>query len=148
MNYLKSLLKDVKAHELFVTALLIIYILAGISTPEILANLIDTTIGTIVVVVAAVIVFCKLNSVLGVVFLVAIYELIKRSSKVSGKSAMQKYLPTENKKNKIFNAMNQFPVTLEEEVVRQMAPLSRNFDLSAPSYKPVLDDEVGGSKIE
>ena len=51
------------------------------------------------------------------------------------------------KKGKVLTAMNQFPVTLEEDVVRKMAPLSRNLNLSAPSYKPVLNDDVGGSKI-
>ena len=29
----------------------------------------------------------------------------------------------------------------------KMAPLVKNIDLSVPSYKPVLDDEVGGAPL-
>ena len=147
MNYLKLLLKEVKSHELVVGAILIIYILAGVPTPGFLADLVDTTIGTIVVIVLACLLFVSVHPVLGVIGLVAAYELLKRSGSATGKGALMKYLPTEHKKGKVLTAMNQFPVTLEEDVVRKMAPLSRNLNLSAPSYKPVLNDDVGGSKI-
>ena len=147
MNYLKLLLKEVKSHELVVGAILIIYILAGVPTPGFLADLIDTTIGTIVVIVLACSLFINVHPVLGVIGLIAAYELLKRSGSATGKDALMKYLPTEHKKGKVLTAMNQFPVTLEEEVVRKMAPLSRNLNLSPPSYKPVLNDDVGGSKI-
>lgn len=147
MNYLKVLLKEVKSHELIVGAILIIYILAGVPTPEFLADLTDTTIGTIVVIILACSLFVSVHPVLGVIGLVASYELLKRSGTATGKGALMKYLPSEHKKGKVLTAMNQFPFTLEEEVVRTMAPLSRNLNLSAPSYKPVLNDDVGGSKI-
>lgn len=147
MNYLKLLLKEVKSHELVVGAILIIYILAGVPTPGFLADLVDTTIGTIVVIVLACSLFINVHPVLGVIGLIAAYELLKRSSSATGNGALMKYLPTEHKKGQVLSAMNQFPVTLEEEVVRKMAPLSRNLNLSAPSYKPVLNDDVGGSKI-
>ena len=147
MNYLKLLLKEVKSHELVVGAILIIYILAGVSTPGFLADLVDTTIGSIVVIILACSLFVNVHPVLGVIGLIAAYELLKRSSSATGNGALIKYLPTEHKKGQVLSAMNQFPVTLEEEVVRKMAPLSRNLNLSAPSYKPVLNDDVGGSKI-
>lgn len=147
MNYLKLLLKQVKSHELVVGAVLIVYILAGVSTPDLLADFIDTTIGSIAVIVLSGSLFVNVHPVLGVIGLVAAYELLKRSGLTTGKGALLKYLPTEYKKGKVLTAMNQFPLTLEEEVVRTMAPLSRNLNLSQPSYKPVLNDDVGGSKI-
>jgi len=85
MNYLKLLLKEVKSHELVVGAILIIYILAGVPTPGFLADLVDTTIGTIVVIVLACSLFVSVHPVLGVIGLVAAYELLKRSGSATGK---------------------------------------------------------------
>ena len=36
--------------------------------------------------------------------------------------------------------MNQFPHTLEEDIVNTMLPMNRNIDLSSPEFKPVLED--------
>ena len=53
MEYLKSLMKAAKTHELLLGLVLIIYILTGVKTPGLLADAVDTTIGTIVVIVLA-----------------------------------------------------------------------------------------------
>ena len=40
-----------------------------------------------------------------------------------------------------FTAFNQFPYTLEQEVVAKMAPIVRSgSSLSSASYKPLLDN--------
>ena len=148
MKDLKSLFKVVKTHELVLSAVLIIYILTGIKTPNFLADALDTTIGTIVVIILACSLFVYVNPVLGVIGTVAAFELLKRSGENTGHTSMMKYLPSEFKKGKTLNAMNQFPVTLEEQVVRKMAPLSKDLNMSSPSYKPVLDDDIGGSQIQ
>ena len=36
--------------------------------------------------------------------------------------------------------MNQFPVTVEEEVIGRMLPSTNKRDLTPPEFKPVLDD--------
>ncbi len=36
--------------------------------------------------------------------------------------------------------MNQFPVTVEEEVISKMLPSTNQRDLTPPEFKPVLDD--------
>ena len=36
--------------------------------------------------------------------------------------------------------MNQFPGTLEEEIINTMLPMNRNIDLTESEYKPVLAD--------
>ena len=47
MKFLKSLLKN--KQELYLTLVLVIYILFNFKTPELLTNLIDTTIGKVVI---------------------------------------------------------------------------------------------------
>ena len=93
MNYLKLLLKEVKSHELVVGAILIIYILAGVPTPGFLADLVDTTIGILLLLFWLAHYF-NVHPVLGVIGLIAAYELLKRSSSATGNGALMKYLPT------------------------------------------------------
>jgi hypothetical protein len=85
-------------------------------------------------------VFSRTHPIIGVVGLFAAYELIRRSSHSSGSLAIERYLPTELKKSGHFSAFNQFPVTLEEEVVKQMAPLVETAGPSNLQYNPMSDD--------
>jgi hypothetical protein len=36
--------------------------------------------------------------------------------------------------------MNQFPITVEEEVISKMLPTTNIRDMTLPEFKPVLDD--------
>jgi hypothetical protein len=53
--------------------------------------------------------------------------------------ALNNFLPSEQSKVIDFSKYNDFPVTLEEEVVSQMAPMGN--DAAAPNmnYKPILE---------
>ena len=115
----------------------------GYSTPEPVAGLIDTIPGKIVVIVAALILFATVNPILGVLGLLVAYDLIRRSSISTGTHGLQRYAPSEEKKATQYTAYNQFPYTLEQEVVKKMAPLNRHDEFlgGAPAtYKPVLDN--------
>ena len=68
---------------------------------------------------------------------------MRRSSMTmsTGLGALQKYAPSEVKKMSQFTAYNQFPYTLEQEIVKQMAPIVRSGTSMTPaSYKPMLED--------
>ena len=67
---------------------------------------------------------------------------------VGGRTGLLKrFLPSELKKGKHFSAFNQFPVTLEEEMVDKMAPLVKHSGASNLDYKPVEDDSINSSSI-
>ena len=70
--------------------------------------------------------------------------MIQRSDEQSGRKAIDKYLPSQDKMNSALNAMNQFPPTLEEEVVATMAPITRDGPMGPPSYLPIIDN-IGDS---
>ena len=136
-KFLKSLMKD--KHHLVLTALLSVFILFDIKVPLVLADLVDNPIGKIVV---AVLSLCLLsvNALAGVVGLIAAYVLIQRSGDATGTIATQNYLPNEEKKSTHLSAMNQFPVTVEEEVISKMLPTTNVIDITLPEFKPVLAD--------
>lgn len=140
MEPYQDLIKKSNRHNLVLLVVLVLYIVLNIQTPPMLAKLIDTIYGNVAVILAAFYVLANCNPIIGVVVLYAAYELIKRSSHSTGTLAIQRYLPTEFKKEGHLSAFNQFPVTLEEEMVKQMAPLVSESGPANLHYKPASDD--------
>ena len=128
--------------------LFILYLMMGYKLPSFLSEAIDTLYGKITVVVIFLLLFSFVNPVLGVLGFIVAYELIRRSSVSTGTYGLTHYVPTEQKKSEQINAMNQFPYTLEQEVVKKMAP-SR--DMTEPktdfTFLPVLDDTYDAAPI-
>jgi len=118
----------------------IVYIVFNVPTPEPIASLIDSTLGYVIVIGLFALMAVNLNPVVTLIGVFAIYLLFKRSSISSGSLAMTKFLPSENVKGQHLNAFNQFPVTLEEEVVQQMAPLQSGPAMGPKTFTPVLDN--------
>ena len=62
---------------------------------------------------------------------------------------MSKFIPSEKAKTSNLNMYNQFPVTVEEIVIKSKLPYS--FNLSNPadnaSYKPIQDDMHSATAI-
>jgi hypothetical protein len=136
-KFLKSLTRD--KHSLILSLLLSCFVICDIEVPLVLAELIDNPIGKIGVAVLALCLLSK-NTLAGVVGIVAAYVLIQRSEGKTGSYGERNFLPSENKKLSHLNSMNQFPSTLEEDVINTMLPMNRNIDLSLPEFKPVLED--------
>jgi hypothetical protein len=66
---------------------------------------------------------------------------MRRSSLSAGNSLLSAYIPCEDNKMSQFTAFNQFPYTLEQEVVSKMAPINKTDDtFSPPPFSPILDD--------
>jgi hypothetical protein len=128
--------------------LFIVYLISGYKTPDSVANVIDTIYGKIVVVVVALILFSYANPILGVLGFIVAFDLIRKSSMSTGTYALDHYVPTEVKKESNLNAMNQFPYTLEQEVVKKMAPMKVPTDATPSSFSPVLDDTYDAAPID
>ena len=120
--------------------LFVIYIIFNIPTPEPIATMIDSTFGYVIIIVLFAFMAVNLNPLVTLVGIFAIYLLFKRSSISTGSLAMTKFLPSENIKTQHLSAFNQFPVTLEEEVVQRMAPLQPGPAMGPKSFTPVLND--------
>jgi hypothetical protein len=141
MDNLSDLFKKQHMGELILAILFIIYLIMGYKTPDVVANLVDTLIGKVVIIIIVIYLFMNCNPILAVLALFVAFDLIRRSSVATGIDALQKYAPSEEKKMSQFTAYNQFPYTLEQEVVKKMAPIVQSgSSLTPPSYKPLLDN--------
>jgi len=128
MNQMNQTMRDAfktcRKHELLLTVLVVLYIVLNVPTPDAIAPYVDTPLGNIVVVLVALSFFMHSHPVVGVLGLFAAYVLIRRSSASTGSSAIESYVPSEKRKSEELSAFNQFPVTLEEQMVALRAPLA------------------------
>ena len=130
---------EVKKEEGILLFLLAIYVVLGTPVPEHLAVFIDSLLGKIVLFLVIISLFLYSNPIIAILSLFIVVEMVRRSSPW-GISALKKYLPTEDHKFSQFTAFNQFPYTLEQEVVKKMAPIMKTgASLTAASYKPMLE---------
>ena len=152
---LKFLKKNVSHSVLIV--LLVLFILLDIRIPTEVANLIDTLFGRILVTGAALSLFFVRNVLLGVLGIVAAYELLRRSEESAAATEVEttyvenpseKYIPSERRRQADLSALNQFPVTLEETVIHNMIPFVSGENLPPASFRPTLDSLYDAAKIE
>jgi hypothetical protein len=147
MEYIDKLFEKRNMSQLVLVILFLIYLILGLKMPDSVANIIDSSVGKIVVCIAALLLFGYSNPILGVLGILVAYQLIKSSSEKTGMAALEKYYPTEEKKWSPFTPTHQFPYTLEQEVVKQMASQKFNSDFVQAPYSPVLDDTHDASII-
>ena len=141
MDSFTELLKKEHMGEFILVILMIIYLVMGFKTPDMVANLVDNIIGKVVIILVVVYLFMHANPILAVVAALVAFDLMRRSSETTGLGALQAYAPSEQKKMSQFTAFNQFPYTLEQEVVAKMAPIVRSgSSLTSASYKPLLNN--------
>ena len=140
MNQVTGLLKKENMGELILVGLMVVYLVMGFQTPEPIANLVDTLIGKIAIFLIVIYLFLNSNPILAVLALYVAFDLVRRSSAVTGIDALRKYAPTEERKSSQFTAFNQFPYTLEQEVVKNMTTQKFNTEYVKASFAPTLDD--------
>jgi hypothetical protein len=148
MESFASLLKKQHMGEVILVVLFIIYLIMGFKTPEPVAGIVDTLAGKIVIFITIIYLFMHTSPILAVLALFVGFDLIRRSSLVTGIDALQKFGPSEEKRTSQFTAFNQFPYTLEQEVVAKMAPIMKNgSSLAQASYKPLLDNLYDAAQV-
>ena len=148
MEYFNELLEKKNMPQLVLVVLFIIYLLMGYKTPDSVANMIDSTVGKIVVALFALLLFGYSNPILGVLGIFVAYQLIRGASIKTGMAALAEYYPTEEKKWSPFTPAHQFPYTLEQEMVKKMAPQKFNTNYVKATYKPTLDDTYDAASVK
>ena len=135
--------------EVALSILFVLFIILPLNVPDLFANLIDTSLGMIVIFGLAVYMFFHVNPVVAVLFVFVAYELLRRSSNKTGKAIIQKHTPTQQKKDEKMKKMNpEKKETLEEEIVDKMAPVGKSDMISyvTTSFSPVAEEVGGASK--
>jgi hypothetical protein len=147
MDSFNNLTEKKNMPQLLLVILFIIYLIFNFKTPEVVANVVDSSLGKIVVALVALFLFSYSNPILGVLGIIVAYQLIKSSSVQTGTEALEKYYPTEQKKWSPFTPIHQFPYTLEQEMVKLMASQKFNTNYVKAPYRPILDDTYDASPI-
>lgn len=137
---LKSLPKD--KNNLVLVVLLSLFIVIDVQIPKAISKVVDSVVGKSIVILASLSLFA-INSLVGVLGLVAGYLLIQRSALGEDK---RMYDSGEENKIKYLHTVNQFPVTVEEEIIGQMLPRASP-DIIPPEYKPTLEKLHNASKL-
>jgi hypothetical protein len=149
MESFTSLLKKERRGELILAIIFVIYLVLGLKTPQSIANILDTLIGKIVIFIIVIYLFIYHNPVLAILGLFVAFDLIRRSTITTGSSSLEKYVPTEEKKQSQFTAYNQFPYTLEQEVISKMAPIMHpGTSITPVTYKPLIENLHDASPIK
>lgn len=148
MDSFSDLFKKENMGQLLLSIIFIIYLIMGYKTPDNVASMVDTIIGKLILVTIVIYLFMYKNPILAILGLFVAFDLYRRSSISTEIDALKRYLPTESHKMSQFNAFNQFPYTLEQEIVNKMAPIVRSgTSLIKPSYKPLIENLYDASPI-
>lgn len=144
ISYLKNMMSK-KPQNFALIVLLVIFIVFNIEVPFFVAELMDNVLGKILIIVTS-LSLLKIHPLVGILGLVAGYVLIERISNSTGTGPMMLYNPSEKKKMGEMTALNQFPVTVEEEIIQKMIPMTGP-PLTPPEFKPTQDSLHGAVTV-
>ena len=140
--------KSLNKIEILALLLFILFIILPFKLPLMVTKSIDNSLGLLFLFIIAIYLFFYTNPILGIIFILVAYELIRRSSftgdgnYVINNNISQLVKDTELE---ILNPVQEH--TLEEEVINKMAPARNDFikgDYSN-NFKPVTDSTIGAS---
>ena len=165
MNF-KKLIKSIKPAEILVLVTFVLYLIFPVTTPSSLSPYIESPLGLLVIFCITVALFVYSHPVLGILYLFVAYTLLRRSAVVHNKTHYVQYTKSEGEKRgevrkqikagtppveepRTAEISGDQPVTLEEEVVNERAPIGRSEPIQylQSSYKPVSTDVTGSSNL-
>lgn len=147
--------KKITTLEIVVFILFVIYLVFQIQTPSFLMPYISSPLGIVFVLIVTLCVFFYTNPVLGILSLFVAYEFIRRSTTLiptapGTKVVTVKYTPTQLRKDLEMAAMNPpKEVSVEEEVIAQMAPIGVSAPISymMTGFRPVAEDTQNAAPV-
>ena len=133
MAFPKLLKKDL--HTYVLAGLLSLFIVFDIQIPDPVAVLVDNLLGKIVIIILA-LTLLNTNPIIGSLGIIAGYLLIKRSER-NNSMMVERFVPSERKKSNEMQRYNSQPLTLEEIMVKNQIPFSKNRKNLAPGAGPL-----------
>ena len=154
--------KNVKAHEVIIFLLLIVYIFSGVSTPTMVAPYVNNMFSYFFAFIITVIVLIYVNPVIGILFGIAFYILFNRTPNYSNLDSSEKSKSKNMSELNSFDSMNlNFPKNdrgeiiqikdqsenLEVEIIDKMVPVNKLPLLGDGSYHPIKAGGVNYSEL-
>jgi len=127
-----------KTPQVILGILFAIFLVFDIYPSPLVAHRVDTPLGQIFVVFLFLLLFLCCHSFVAFLGIAVAYVLIQRSGFVTGKT----FIPSEAKKNAIFDANPTAPYTLEQEIVTLRVPSQKGgyFQNTDVSFVPRLEN--------
>ena len=137
-----------KEHNYVLAALLAIFVIFPVSLPHVVAEIVNTIIGKVIIIILSLNLFLA-HPMVGAMGLLAAYELVKRAELTQVSQPTNRFIPSETRKSSNMSKYNQFPVTVEEMVIAKQIPYVFKLNKSGNNagYKPVQDSVQGAAKL-
>jgi hypothetical protein len=147
-NIVKALKKQEPA-EIVLGILMIIFLLMGYKMPTSISYVVDSFIGKIVMLLIVGFMFLYTNPILASLALLVVVAIMMNGNNQNFSTFQSiQYAPSEENKVSQLTKFNQFPYTLEQEMVKKMAPIVKpGSSISKAVYKPVLENTYDASPI-
>jgi len=145
---LPQVFKSLSPLECSLLVIFVLYLVLPIQAPEFISGTVDSPLGMLTIFIVTLYLFFYSNPILAIVYVFVAYELLRRSSQVTGRVPLVQYTPSQVKRDTQIQAMNPPKTkTLEEEVVDKMAPIGRSDPVvyTSSSFKPVAEKTDGAS---
>lgn len=110
-----------RADVAILSVLLLYFIIMGVNLPNYVAHTIDSPFGKLFLVIMVLMLFMR-SIFLGILGMILAFDLIRQAEQQTGTAQERLFLPNDENKGRVFTALNQFPDTIEEEIVRKMVP--------------------------
>ena len=141
-GYSKKSRNNLLSTENIIGLILAILIVFDLKVERNIANLINSPVGIVLSLVTLVVLFVFMNPIVGLLFLIYVYETVKYSS-----SFLTQYTqPVENVRKNIMNRLNlaneKSKDDVEIKVIQKMAPLVRKSENSGVNFVPNTDKNL------
>tara|TARA_X000000950_G_scaffold13791_2_gene14913 strand:+ start:1175 stop:1612 length:438 start_codon:yes stop_codon:yes gene_type:complete len=133
-------------HHMVLTVLLSFFIIFNIHIPLAVSQMLDNPLAKGLIAVGA-LSLLSVNKVMGAIAIVAAYVLIQRIAEKTGTIYLKRHVPSETKKYVDMQAFNDIEMTVEEEIINNMLPLTSNDEVFPPEYKPTQEDLHDAAKL-
>jgi len=144
-------LKSLSSVEIVLFLAFVLYAVLPINTPDFMKPFINSSMGLVFFFCVTVGLFAYTNPILGVLYILVVYEVLRRSSETfyDPRAIVLEYEPSQKNRDSTLKKMN--PVrnekTVEEEVIEVRAPIdkSHSIEIVQTTFKPVSKEVVGAS---
>jgi hypothetical protein len=142
--------------QVLLAILFLVYLIVGYKITPVLAVMINNLFAKVVIVLLVALLFLNFHPILGILGMFIAFQIIHQSMNYRSSYApglfganLKSAYPTEKIERSNLSLYNQFPYTLEQEIVKKMSPLYKydSYTNNTYGFKPVLDDNYNASFV-
>uniref|UniRef100_A0A6C0JXK6 Uncharacterized protein n=1 Tax=viral metagenome TaxID=1070528 RepID=A0A6C0JXK6_9ZZZZ len=143
--------KNVSSVEIVLFLAFVLYIVLPINTPDYMKSFVNSHLGLLFFFCVTVGLFAYTNPILGVVYILVVYEALRRSSDTfhNPRAIVLEYEPSQKNKDATLKKMNptRSEKSVEEEVIEARAPINKthSIEIVQTTFKPMSKAVEGAS---